>query len=70
MNGGTHPQVAMNLRDDPHAQALLADAELPAEAIRSCFDHLCQRSLSHFRRAPPCIHALSVRSGKLTGSVE
>ncbi|HET8648219.1 MAG TPA: IS701 family transposase [Vicinamibacteria bacterium] len=60
----------MDILDHPEAQALLADAELSAAAVRSCADQLtafAQRYLPHFRREEQRGHALTVLRGKLTG---
>ena len=60
----------MDILDHPQAQALLADAELSAAAVRSCADRLtafAQRYLPHFHREEQRGHALTVLRGKLTG---
>src|SRR5436305_13142685 len=60
----------MDILDHPDAQALLADAELSAAAVRSCADRLtafAQRYLPHFHRAEQRGHALTLLRGKLTG---
>jgi SRSO17 transposase len=60
----------MTLLEHPRAQALLAEADLPAEAVRSCADRLTafvQRYLPHFYRAEQRRHALTVLQGKLSG---
>lgn len=56
--------------EHPDAQALLADAELSAAAVRSCADRLtafAQRYLPLFRRTEQRDHALTLLRGKLTG---
>src|ERR671938_74894 len=70
LNGGSFREAAMHLLDHPQAQALLADAELSAAAVRSCADRLAvfaQRYLPHFHREEQRGHALTVLRGKLTG---
>jgi SRSO17 transposase len=60
----------MDILDHPDAQALLADAELSADAVRSCADRLtafAQRYLPLFHRQEQRGHALTVLRGKLTG---
>ena len=60
----------MDLLNHPDAQALLADADLPAEAVRGCADRLtafAQRYLPRFHRAEQRPHALAILRGKLTG---
>ena len=60
----------MDTLNHPHAQALLADTELSAEAVRSCADRLtafAQRYLPRFHRAEQRPHALAILRGKLTG---
>ena len=60
----------MNVLDHPQAQPLLADAELPADALDACADHLtafAERYLPRFRRSEHRGHALTVLRGKLTG---
>jgi SRSO17 transposase len=60
----------MDILEHPEAQALLADAELPAEAVRACAEHLttfAQRYLPLFHREEQRGHALTVLRGKLTG---
>jgi SRSO17 transposase len=60
----------MDILDHPDAQALLADAELSAAAVRSCADRLtafAQRYLPLFHREEQRGHALTVLRGKLTG---
>jgi SRSO17 transposase len=60
----------MSLLDQPNAQALLADAELSAAAVRSCQGRLemfASRYLPHFYRAEQRGHALTVLRGKLRG---
>src|SRR5947209_9593477 len=60
----------MDILDHPDAQALLADAELSAAAVRSCADRLtafAQRYLPRFHRQEQRGHALTVLRGKLTG---
>jgi SRSO17 transposase len=60
----------MTLLNHPRAQALLADAELPPEAVRSCLDRLttfAQRYLPLLHRSEQRAHALTVLRGKLTG---
>src|SRR5947209_15178232 len=60
----------MDILDHPDAQALLADAELSAAAVRSCTDRLtafAQRYLPRFHREEQRGHALTVLRGKLTG---
>ena len=63
-------EATLTLLDHPQAQALLADAELPAEARRSCLDRLttfAQRYLPLFHRSEQRAHALTLLRGKLTG---
>src|ERR687886_78547 len=60
----------MDILDHPDAQALLADADFSAAAVRSCADRLeafAQRYLPLFHRAEQRQHALTVLRGKLTG---
>src|SRR5437763_11764031 len=60
----------MDLLDHPTAQALLDDAELSPDAVRSCTDRLtafAQRYLPRFHRAEQRGHALTVLRGRLTG---
>jgi SRSO17 transposase len=60
----------VDILDHPAAQALLADAELSAAAVRSCADRLAvfaQRYLPHFHRSEHRGHALTILRGKLTG---
>jgi hypothetical protein len=60
----------MGVLDHPQAQALLADAELSADAVRSCADRLVcfvQRYLPLFHREEQRGHALTTVSGKLPG---
>src|SRR5947209_11986028 len=60
----------MDILDHPDAQALLADAELSAAAVRSCTDRLtafAQRYLPRFHREEQRGHALTVLRGRLTG---
>lgn len=60
----------MDILDHPQAQALLADAELPADAVRSGIDRLtafAQRYLPLFQRSEQRDHALTILQGKLTG---
>jgi SRSO17 transposase len=60
----------MDILDHPDAQPLLRDAELSADAVRSCADRLtafAQRYLPHFHREEQRGHALTVLQGKLTG---
>ena len=60
----------MDILDHPDAQALLADADLSAAAVRSCAASLtafAQRYLPLFRRQEQRGHALTVLRGKLTG---
>src|SRR5262245_50027406 len=60
----------MDILDHPDAQALLADAELSPDAVRSCADRLtafAQRYLPLFHRQEQRGHALTVLRGKLTG---
>src|SRR5436305_5170435 len=60
----------MSLLDQPDARALLADAELPADAVAACADRLtafAQRYLPLFERSEQRQHALTVLRGKLTG---
>jgi SRSO17 transposase len=57
----------MDILDHPQAQALLADAELSADAVRSCADRLtafAQRYLPLFHRSEQRDHALTVLRGK------
>ena len=60
----------MDILDHPEAQALLADAELSAGAVRSCAGRLiafAQRYLPLFHRSEQRDHALTVLRGKLSG---
>jgi SRSO17 transposase len=60
----------MHILDHPDAQTLLADAELSADAVRSCADRLtvfAQRYLPLFHREEQRGHALTILRGKLTG---
>ena len=60
----------MTLLEHPEAQALLADAEISAAAVRSCADHLTafvQRYLPLFHRKEQRGHALTILQGKLSG---
>jgi SRSO17 transposase len=60
----------MDILDHPEAQALLRDAQLPADAIADCADHLtafAQRYLPLFHRTEQRQHALAILRGKLTG---
>ncbi len=60
----------MDILDHPDAQALLADAELSATAVRSCADHLTAflgRYLPLFHRHEQRGHADTILRGKLTG---
>ena len=60
----------MDILDHPDAKALLADAELSPDAVRSCAERLtafAQRYLPHFHREEQRAHALTVLRGKLTG---
>jgi SRSO17 transposase len=70
VNGGTFVEAAMDILDHPQAQALLADAELSAQAVHSCADQLTAfacRYLPLFHREEQRGHALTVLRGKLTG---
>ena len=60
----------MTILDHPDAQALLADADLPAAAVAACADRLsafAQRYLPLFHRSEQRDHALAILRGKLTG---
>src|SRR5438874_10163382 len=60
----------MDILDHPQAQALLDDAELSPDEVRSCADRLtafAQRYLPVFHRAEQRGHALTVLRGKLAG---
>jgi hypothetical protein len=60
----------MDMLEHPDAQALLADAELSAAAVRSCAPHLeafVARCLPLFPRPEQRDHARTVLAGKLTG---
>jgi len=60
----------MDILEHPDAQALLADAELSAAAVRSCADHLeafVARYLPLFPRPEHRGHARTVLRGKLSG---
>jgi SRSO17 transposase len=60
----------MDILNHPQAQALLDDATLDADAVRSCVQRLtafAQRYLPCFHRAEQRDHALTVLRGKLTG---
>src|SRR5204863_1742857 len=70
LNGSIFPEAAVDILDHPQAQALLADAELSPDAVRSCGERLtafAQRYLPLFHRAEQRGHALTVLRGKLTG---
>jgi SRSO17 transposase len=59
----------MDLLDHPDAQALLADAEVSADAVRACLDRLtafAQRYLPLLHRSEQRGHALTLLQGKLT----
>ena len=59
----------MDILDHPDAQALLQDAELSPQAVRSCADRLtafAQRYLPRFHRTEHRAHALTLLRGKLT----
>lgn len=60
----------MDILEHPDAQALLADAELSAAAVRSCAPHLeafVARYLPLFPRKEHRDHARTILQGKLTG---
>src|SRR5438477_9052754 len=60
----------MDILDHPDAQALLQDAELSPDAVRTCAAQLsafAQRYLPLFHRSEQRDHALTVLQGKLTG---
>jgi SRSO17 transposase len=60
----------MTILDHPDAQALLQDAVLSPDAVRSCTDQLtafARRYLPLFHRAEQRDHALTILQGKLTG---
>jgi SRSO17 transposase len=60
----------MDIIDQPEAQALLADADLSAAAVRSCAEHLetfVARYLPLFPRREHRDHAHTILRGKLTG---
>jgi SRSO17 transposase len=60
----------MSILTHPDAQALLADADLPATAVAACADRLtafAQRYLPLFHRSEQRDHALTILRGKLTG---
>jgi SRSO17 transposase len=60
----------MTILEHPDAQALLADAVLSADDVRSCADALtafAQRYLPLFQRAEQRDHALTILAGKLSG---
>src|SRR4051812_18417476 len=68
--GGTPPEAAMTILEHPHAQALLQDATLSADAVRSCVCALSAfagRYLPHFHRSEQREHALTILQGKLSG---
>ena len=70
LSGGTPAEAAMDILDHPEAQALLADAELSAAAVRSCAGRLiafAQRYLPLFHRSEQRDHPLTVLRGKLSG---
>src|SRR5204863_497451 len=70
LNGSIFPEAAVDILDHPQAQALLADAELSPDAVRSCGERLtafAQRYLPLFHRAEQRRHGLTVLRGKLTG---
>jgi SRSO17 transposase len=69
VNGGIFVEAAMTILEHPEAQALLADADLSAAAVRSCADRLsafAQRYLPLFHRKEQCGHALTILEGKLS----
>ena len=60
----------MDILEHPQAQALLADAVLSADAVRSCAERLtafAQRYLPFFHRSEQREHALAILRGKLSG---
>lgn len=60
----------MSLLEDPEAQALLADADVSADDVRGCRDHLTRflkRSLPLFYRAEQRGHAAAFVPGLLSG---
>jgi SRSO17 transposase len=60
----------MDILEHPEAQALLADADVSAAAVRSCGDRLEEfvgRYLPRFYRAEQRAHARTILRGKLTG---
>lgn len=60
----------MDLLEHPEAQALLADADLPAAAVETCADQLeafLARYLPCFYRKEQSQHARTILRGKLTG---
>src|SRR5436305_1967963 len=70
LTGGTSPEAAMTILNHPDAQALLQDATLSADDVRSCADALtafAQRYLPHFHRSEQRDHALTILKGKLSG---
>src|SRR3984893_14450311 len=70
LNGGIPVEAAMTILEHPDAQALLQDAVLSPDAVRSCADQLtafAQRYLPLFYREEQRDHALTILRGKLTG---
>jgi SRSO17 transposase len=68
--GGIFSEAAMDILDHPQAHAVLADAELTPDAVRSCTNRLrdfVQRYLPLFHREEQRGHALTVLRGKLSG---
>jgi hypothetical protein len=60
----------VDILDHPQAQALLADAELSADAVRSCAGRLtafARRYLPLFHRSEQRGHAPTALRGKLSG---
>src|SRR6266705_78297 len=70
VTGGTPRRPAMTILEHPDSQALLQDAALSADAVRSCADALtafAQRYQPLFHRSEQRDHALTILRGKLTG---
>src|ERR1700726_30778 len=70
LNGGIPVEAAMTILEHPDAQALLQDAVLSPDAVRSCAHQLtafAQRYLPLFQRSEQRDHALTILQGKLTG---
>ena len=70
LNGGIPVEAAMTILEHPAAQALLQDAVLTPDDVRSCAASLtafAQRYLPLFQRSEQRDHALTILTGKLSG---